>query len=67
MFMSSTSNYNTRLMMALNKPLCRTIKRQKKKFFLGPKIWNKLSSSIKTAATTDSFTHRLKKEILGKL
>ena len=53
--------------MALNKPLCRTIKRQKKKFFLGPKIWNKLSSSIKTAATTDSFTHRLKKEILGKL
>ena len=35
---------------------------------LGPKIWNKLSSNIKTAATiSSSFTHRLKKEILTKL
>ena len=34
---------------------------------LGPKIWNKLSSNIKTAAITASFTHRLKKDILDKL
>ena len=32
----------------------------------GPKIWNKLSSNIKTAATTASFTPGLKKEILEK-
>ena len=35
--------------------------------FSGPKIWNKLSSNIKTAATTASFTHHLKTEILDKL
>ena len=35
--------------------------------FLGPKIPNKLSSNIKTAATTASFMHYLKKEIFSKL
>ena len=35
--------------------------------FLGPKIWNKFSSEIKTAATAASFTYPLKKEILRKL
>ena len=35
--------------------------------FLGPKIWNKFSSEIKTAASAASFTYPLKKEILGKL
>ena len=35
--------------------------------FLGPKIWNKFSSEIKTAATAASFIYPLKKEILGKL
>ena len=45
--------------MALNIPLCRTIK-GKKVSFLGPKIWTKLSSNIKTAATTASFMHSLK-------
>ena len=35
--------------------------------FSGPKIWNKLSSNIKAAATTASFTHHLKTEILDKL
>ena len=30
-------------------------------------IWNKISSNIKTAATTSSFSHRLKKEIISKL
>ena len=34
--------------------------------FLEPKIWNKVSLNIKTAATT-SFTHRLEKEILSEL
>ena len=53
--------------MALDIPLCKTIKGQKSMSFLEPKIWNKLSSNIKTAATTASFTHRLKKEILTKL
>ena len=47
--------------MALDVPLCRTIKRQKGMSFLGPKIWNKLSS------TAISFTHCLGKEILSKL
>ena len=67
MFMPSLNNYNTRYQMALDIPLCRTIKGQKSTSFLEPKIWNKLSSNIKTAATTASFTHRLKKEILIKL
>ena len=64
MFMPSLNNYNTRSQMALDTPLCRTIKEQKSMSFLGPKIWNKLSSSIKAAATTASLTHRLKKKFL---
>ena len=67
MFMPSLNNYNTRSKMALNIPLCRTNKGQKSMSFLGPKIWNKAGSNITTAATTSSFTHRLKKEILSKL
>ena len=67
MFMPLLNNYNTRSQMALDIPLCRTNKGQKSMSFLGPKIWNKVSSNIKTAATTSSFTHRLKKEILSKL
>ena len=42
-------------------------KGQKSMTFLGPKIWNKVSSNIKTASTTSSFMHRLKAEILSKL
>ena len=53
--------------MALDIPLCRTNKGQKSMSFRGPKIWNKESSNIKTAANTSSFMHRLKKEILSKL
>ena len=65
--------------MVLDIPLCRTIKEQKNMSyprpikeqknmsFLRPKIWNKLNSNIKTAATTASFTHRLKEEIFKKL
>ena len=52
--------------MALDIPPCRTIKGQKSMSFHGPKIWNKLSSNIKTAATTASFMHCLKKETLIK-
>ena len=32
--------------------------------FLAPKVWNKLRSNIKTAATAASFTHALKIETL---
>ena len=67
MFVPSQNNYNTRSQMALDVPLCRTIKGQKSMSFLRPKIWNKVSSNIRTAATTTSSTHRLKKEILSKL
>ena len=63
----SLNNCNTKSQMVLDIPLCRTIKGQKNVSILGPKIWNKLSSNIKTAATISSFTHRLKKEILTKL
>ena len=35
--------------------------------FLGPKIWTKISYSIKNVKTTASFIHRLKREILSKL
>ena len=47
--------------MTLDIPLCRTNKGQKSMSFLGPKIWNMLSSNIKAAATTVPFTHSLKK------
>ena len=67
MFMPSLNSYHTRSKMALDIPLCRTIKGQKSMSFLGPKIWNKVSWSIKTAATTYSLPHRLKKEILSRL
>ena len=53
--------------MALDIPLCGIIKGQKSMSFLGPKIWNKLSSNIKTAATTASLRQHLNKEILSKL
>ena len=65
--MPSLNNHNTRSQMALGIPIWRTNKGQKSMSFFGPKIWNKVSSNIKTAATTSSFTHRLKKEILSKL
>ena len=67
MFMPSLNNGNTRSQIALDIPLCRIIKGEKSMSFLGPKIWNKVSWSIKTVATTSSFMHRLKKEVLSKL
>ena len=67
MFIPSLKKYNTRSQMALDIPLCRTNKGQNSMPFLGPKIWNKLSSNLKTAATTASFMHSLKKKILGKI
>ena len=66
-FMPSLNNYNTRSQMALDIPLCRTNKGLKSMSFLGAKIWNMSSSDIKAAATTASFMHSLKKEILEKL
>ena len=59
-FIPSLNNYNTRSQMALDM-------RQKSMSFLCAKIWNMLSSNIKAAATTASFTHSLETEILEKL
>ena len=59
--MPSLINYNARSQMVLDMPLCRTIKGQKNMSFLGPKIWNKVSSNIKTSVTTSSLTHPLKR------
>ena len=67
MFKPSLNNYNTRSQMALDIPLFRRIERQKSMSFLGAKIRNKLSANIKTAATTNSFMHHLKKDFLSKL
>ena len=53
--------------MTLDIPLCITNKGQKGMSFLGAKTWNMLSSNIKAAATTASFKHSLKKEILEKV
>ena len=61
------SNYNTRSQMELDIPLYRTNKGQKSMLFLGASTLIMLSSNIKAAATTASFTHSLKKEILEKL
>ena len=54
MLMPSLNNYNTRSKMALDIPLCRTNKGQKCMQFLGPKIWNRLSSNKKTPGTVAS-------------
>ena len=51
MFMPLSNNCNTRSQMALNIPVCRTIRGQKSMWFLGPNIWNKVSLTIKAAAT----------------
>ena len=60
--MSLLNKYSSRSQMALDIPHCKKIKGQKGMSFLGPKVWNKLSSNIETAPTTASFTHRLKKK-----
>ena len=43
--------------MVLGITLCRKNKGEKSISFVGPKIWNKLSSNIKVAGTIASFTH----------
>ena len=53
--------------MALNIWLFRTNKGQKNMSLLGPVIWNELILNMKTAATSTSFTHGLKKAILEEL
>ena len=67
MFMPSLNSYNTRFQMTFYIPLCRKNKGCKSMSFLEPKIWNKVTSNIKTVTTTSSFTHHLKKELLSKL
>ena len=64
--MLSLSNCNTAAQMTLDMHLRRIFKEQNSISVLGPKIWNKIGSNIKTAATTSSFTHNLKNEILSK-
>ena len=66
MFLPSLNNYQIRLQMAFDIPLCKAIKWQQRMSFPGPNIWYFLSSNIKTTATTASFTHSLKKEFLPK-
>ena len=65
--MPSLNNFNTRSQIAVDIPTSRTNKGQRSMSFLGPKIWNKLSLTIKTATTTASVMHGLKKESLEKL
>ena len=55
-FMPSLYNYNAKLQI-----------KYKKVSFLGPKIWIKICSNVKAAASTASFREVLKKGILEKL
>ena len=66
-YIPSVNNYNTKSQMALNIWLFRTNEGQKNMSLLGPVIWNELILNIKTAATSTSFTHGLKKPILEEL
>ena len=59
MFIPSPDNCNTRSLMALDIPLCRTNKEHKRMSFLGSKIFNNVSTNVKAAATTASFMHVL--------
>ena len=45
MFMPFLNNYNTKLQMALDIPLCKTSKGKKSMSFLGPNIWNKFEKN----------------------
>ena len=67
MFELSYNKYPTRSQMALDILLQRTITGQEVLFFLGPKIWTKITHITKNVKTTASFTHALKREILNKL
>ena len=62
--MPSLNNYNTRSQMTFDIPLFRTNKGRKSASFLDPKIWNMLSSNIKGAGTTASFTQSQKRNSL---
>ena len=68
--MPSLNNYIARSQMELvdhRYHFVEQVKDKKRMSFLGAKIWNILSSNIKVAPTTASFTHSPKKEILKKL
>ena len=66
-FIPSPNTYNTRLQMALDIPLRKTNLGQKNLSFLGPSLWNKLSTNLKLVNTTSSFTHGYKTMILKEL
>ena len=67
MFMASLNNYNTRSQMALDVPLCRTIKGKKGMPFLGPKTWNKVKLKHKNSCKYSFFHAPFEKKILSKL
>ena len=50
--------------MPLDKPLQKTNTGKKSLSFLEPKIWSKISHSIKNVRTLSSFMHAIKKNIL---
>ena len=64
---SSLNRYNTRLEMALDIPLWKTVLGNKSISFLGPKILSKMNNDLKTVLTTNYLTHTLKKEMLNTL
>ena len=53
--------------MALEIPLRESNLGQKSISFIGPSIWNKLSSDLKMLNTTTSFSHNYKKLVLKNL
>ena len=64
MFQPSLCRYSTRSQMALDIPLQKKNTGQNSLAFMGPKIWSKISPSIKNVRTLSSFMHAIKKNIL---
>ena len=66
-FVPSPNRYSTRLQMALDIPLRKSNIGQKNLSFLGPSIWNKITSDLKRVKTAKNFTHQFKKVTLKGL
>ena len=58
---------NTTSQMIMDQPLRKRNTGQQALSFLGRKLWIKISHSTKNVKTMASFTHALKREILGNL
>ena len=63
-FKPSLCKYSTRSQLALDIPLRKSNTGQNSLSSLGPKIWSKISPSIKNARTSSSFMHAIKKNNL---